>query len=674
MGRRRRHTDGGEIALMAVTTKAMGAFLILMIFGFKYYVADMEGAREAEELTERLAETRDAMARATDRARRGEYTEEEMQAVLAALLEAEEALAAAEALVAQLKARLDQALSAIRRLEEENARLVDENLALRAENERLVEENAALADAVAALAAEVEALQGEVARLTAELAAAAQRLAEAEARLAQAEAENAALRARNAQIEAELARLLSENQALQAEIVRLQQELQALRARNTQLQAENDALNRQVADLSAEVAWLREQLSRAQLVPPLLVDYRYGNCPGAVVRLSVARQPRRDPATPEPVIPEGDAVAWSPVARGMEPDLPPGSTARYAGGEGGTGGFTTIWLDSPGEGERFALWLKWVNALPGGELTCTGAFSLFGRDARLTVGALEIEETRPTHLVAVLEHSAGALTEAMVDDTQRQWLHDYLARSPCDALACAPGAPKHRDEAMRLVVARLRDQVLNPGANPTPEEIARGNTVLTELARLVVDGEGDLATARRWSDLIGINNRGGKPGEMTAGEVGEFEAWIKAAGAPPPIAAEFARRSLDGWWLRAHALNRLHSAGIRRPDAMTSGEAREVLGDARLPRDFSEGLAEMLGSGLLDEARARRWVEVFGNAQRVRRGPRPDGRMLAEAMRAMLQAGVPGSVADLTFRMMTAGALAPEEVLALLSESGLRRD
>lgn len=672
MGRRRRHTDGGEIALMAVTTKAMGAFLILMIFGFKYYVADMEGAREAEELTERLAETREAVERAADRARRGEYTEEEMAAVLAALLEAEEALAAAEALVAQLKARLDQALSAIRRLEEENARLADENLALRAENERLIEENAALADAVAALAAEVEALQGEVARLSAELAAAAQRLAEAEARLAQAEAENAALRARNAQIEAELARLRSENQALQAEIARMRQELQALRARNAQLQAENDALHRQVADLSAEVAWLREQLSRAQLVPPLLADYRYENCPGAAVRLSVARQPRRDAATPEPLVPSGDAVPWSPVARGMGPDLPPGSTVRYAGGER-AGGFTTMWLDSPGEGERFAFWLKWVNALPGGDLTCTGAFSLFGRDARLTVSALEIEETRPTYLVAVLEHSAGALTEVTLDDTQRQWLHDYLARSPCDALACAPGAPKHRDEAVRLVVARLRDQVLNPGTNPTPEEIARGNTVLTELARLVVDGE-DLATARRWSGLIGINNRGGRPGEMTAEEVAEFEAWLEAAGAPPLVAAEFARRSLDGWWLRVHALNRLAGVGIRRPDAVPPNEAREMVGGAGVPRDFRDGLAEMLESGVLDEAGARRWVEVFGNAQRGRREARPDGRLLGEAMRTMLQAGVPRSVADLAFRMMTAGALAPEEVLSLLRESGLRRD
>lgn len=651
---------------MAVVTKAMGAFLILMIFGFKYYVADMEGAREAEELTERLAETREAMARATDRARRGEYTEEEMNAVLAALIEAEEALAAAEALVAQLRARLDQALSAIRRLEEENARLAEENRALGAENERLTEENARLAEAVAALAAEVEALRAELERLTAELAAATQRLAEAEARLAQAEAENAALRA-------ELERLRAQLAAAQAEMARLRQDLQALQERNAQLQAENQALRQQVADLRAEVDWLREQLSRAQLVPPLLADFRYETCPGAAIRLSVARQPRRDAAVPEPLIPEGDAAPWSAVARGMGPDLPPGSAAQFSGGTG-TGGFTTMWLEQPGGGERFALWLKWVNALPGGDLTCTGTLSLYGRDARLAISGLEIAEARPTRLVAVFEHAGGALAEVSLDAAQRGWFHDYLAESPCDALACAPGAAAHREEAMRLVVARLRDQVLNPGANPTPEEIARGNTVLAELARLVVDGEGDLATARRWSDLVGNNNRGGEPGEMTAGEVGEFEAWLRAAGAPPLVAAEFARRSLDGWWRREHALNRLSGAGIRRPGAVTPDEALGKIDDAGVSGEFRAGLAEMIARGLLDEAGARRWVEVFDQALREGRSGNPDARVLRKVMRTMLQAELPRVMTDMTFRMMASGALAPERMLSLLAESGLRRD
>lgn len=666
MGRRRRHTDGGEIALMAVTTKAMGAFLILMIFGFKYYVADMEGAREAEELTERLAETREAMARATDRARRGEYTEEEMNAVLAALIEAEEALAAAEALVAQLKARLDQALSAIRRLEEENARLA-------AENAELTEENAALAEAVLALTAEVEALRAEVAGLSAALAAAEQRLAEAAAEIA-------ALRARNAQLEQQMQQLLARNaqleqqlQQLQARNAQLEQQLQQLMARNAQLEAQNQALQQEVADLRAEVAWLREQLSRTQRTPPLLADYRYENCPGAIVRLSVARQAQRDPARPEPLIPAGDAVAWSPVTRGMGPDLPPGSAARFTGGEGSVG-FTTMWLESPGEGERFALYLKWVNALPGGDLTCTGALSLYGRDARLTISSFEIVEARPTRLVAVLAHAGGALAEVSLDDAQIEWFHRNLAESPCDALACNPGAPAFREDALRLVAARLRPKVLDPGAAPGAEDIARGNAVLADLAARVVGGEFDLQGARRWTGLITINNRAGRPGEVSPEAAAGYRDALLGAGAPPPVAEEFAHRSLAGWWLASHARARLAEVGIGLPDAAGPAAPAPVTEQGGLPARLRPELLGMLRAGLIDRDALARWVEVFTAAGQAPEGERPEGRAISDTLHAMVRAQVPPPVIEAALRLMESGRLPPGQMRALLDESGLGRD
>ena len=47
MRRIRRETGTGEIAMMAVITKAMGAFLVIMILLLPYYTGDPEGEQTA---------------------------------------------------------------------------------------------------------------------------------------------------------------------------------------------------------------------------------------------------------------------------------------------------------------------------------------------------------------------------------------------------------------------------------------------------------------------------------------------------------------------------------------------------------------------------------------------------------------------------------------------------
>src|SRR5687768_5260413 len=54
MRRARNHATPGDIALMAVITKAMGAFLILMIMLIPYYSSDPGKAPGVDEMRQRL--------------------------------------------------------------------------------------------------------------------------------------------------------------------------------------------------------------------------------------------------------------------------------------------------------------------------------------------------------------------------------------------------------------------------------------------------------------------------------------------------------------------------------------------------------------------------------------------------------------------------------------------
>ena len=190
MRRRRRQAETSEVALMAVMTKAMGAFLILMVFGMKYYIPDFTSEQIAAIVRSSLDGVRTQLEASGRKLKSGDYTREDLDRLQEQIDAAVAKLAQAERDVSRLQTRLDQATSQLRRVEEERGRLRTEAEAARAEIARL---KAARAEAEARarwFETEAETLRAEIARLKAENTAALKTRIEALAR------ENADLAAR----------------------------------------------------------------------------------------------------------------------------------------------------------------------------------------------------------------------------------------------------------------------------------------------------------------------------------------------------------------------------------------------------------------------------------------------------------------------------------------------
>ena len=205
MRRRHRETGGGEVAMMAVITKAMGAFLVLMIMLLPYYTGDTQSQQTVDDTGHRIDEAKAGLEDAVDRLKKGRLTDAEIDEVLKRLQRAHDELTEAQSLIAQLRIKVDQAASQINRLEQQNA-------ALQAQV-------AALQNQAAQLQAEIEKLKQEIARLRAVDTEALQ------ARIRELEAEIARLRIEVAKI----VPLQNQNAAQVIEIEKLKNENEVLR-------------------------------------------------------------------------------------------------------------------------------------------------------------------------------------------------------------------------------------------------------------------------------------------------------------------------------------------------------------------------------------------------------------------------------------------------------------
>ncbi|MBS0250217.1 MAG: hypothetical protein JSR78_04050 [Proteobacteria bacterium] len=141
MRRIRRDTAGGsEIAMMAVITKAMGAFLVLMIVLLPYYTSDPVAQRTADEATEQVDQAKKKLQEAQDKLKKGRLTDEEIDALLDELDEATRQLEEALLNIRQLKIQVDQLTSQVKRLEELLVAQEKEITALKVEIARLLAE------------------------------------------------------------------------------------------------------------------------------------------------------------------------------------------------------------------------------------------------------------------------------------------------------------------------------------------------------------------------------------------------------------------------------------------------------------------------------------------------------------------------------------------------------
>jgi hypothetical protein len=159
-----------DISLMAVVTKAMGAFLVLMLLLMPYYSSSPMGQQTADDLATKVDQVKKNVQTVRDQLTGA--SNEDLRRLL------EEALA-----------QLDEA----RKLINELKRMND---ALNAQVHRLEDENAALKGQVAQLQGQIAQLQGQVARLQGQVAAQNTQIAALSAEVEKLRQENADLKER----------------------------------------------------------------------------------------------------------------------------------------------------------------------------------------------------------------------------------------------------------------------------------------------------------------------------------------------------------------------------------------------------------------------------------------------------------------------------------------------
>lgn len=158
MKRSNRSIEVFDISLMAVVTKAMGAFLVLMLLLMPYYSSGPLGEKTIADLNEQVDQIDKDLKDMIEKAERVGPSVEDLRKLVAEL---RERLQKARALIQTLKRELDALNAQVKRLEDENRTLAQQLDGLRKQLAELQQE-------VARLRQENEQLQKTVADLKAE--------------------------------------------------------------------------------------------------------------------------------------------------------------------------------------------------------------------------------------------------------------------------------------------------------------------------------------------------------------------------------------------------------------------------------------------------------------------------------------------------------------------------
>src|SRR5262245_50407434 len=232
LSRPRRQFEVFDIAIVAVVTKALGAFLVLVVILLPYYRSDPINAPVVEVVRDNLRDARRAVEAA-----QSELIKKSDHQKLAELIErARHSLEQAQGYVQGLRNKLDQASGQIKRLEAEAA------------------ENKAKAE---------EALR--------QLDQARERVSELQGKVESLERDNQTLRTENVALHAETGRLKQDMQRLKDQVEALQSRLQAetrtsqeMRARMTSLERDRDRARQDADQARREADQAQRDVDRAR--------------------------------------------------------------------------------------------------------------------------------------------------------------------------------------------------------------------------------------------------------------------------------------------------------------------------------------------------------------------------------------------------------------------------
>jgi predicted nuclease with TOPRIM domain len=224
MKRPHRSIETFDISLMAVVTKAMGAFLVLMLLLIPYYKSGPIAQKPIDDLAKKVDEVNKNIKDIVDK-----LTTASAEDLRKLLDDALKNLDDARKLIAELKRAVDQLNAQVQRLDDENAGLKTQVAQLRKDN--------------ATLTARAEQLQKDNDTLTAEVAD---------------------LRNQVNTLNATIAGLKNENERLKADLADLQRQIDPLKEEVAKLRQENQTLKTTIADLEQQVEPLKAKLNELQ--------------------------------------------------------------------------------------------------------------------------------------------------------------------------------------------------------------------------------------------------------------------------------------------------------------------------------------------------------------------------------------------------------------------------
>jgi len=393
--RPRREGGGGEVALMAVITKAMGAFLVLVVIMLPDYIYVVQSGKQGADARRMLDAASQEVKQLEQALNDASGPPKDLTAVRRGLQDLEQKLAALQDEVASLSHRLGQA-------DAEIARLTAADVAQSGKPDAGAQQ---ALDTAAQEAKQIEQALNAADMTPQDRAAMRQKLQDLEQRLAAAKDEVASLGDKLRQAGVAIKRLKGENEDLKAQVADLEDQ-------KAKLKAEAEALKSR--PLSATV-----------------VTLSWSGCYGADIDLYV--QDKVDDRSAPPMDRTLTITKYFPGDRatGFQPDF-----AASAG--------TAWWsLTEVNADQRFTLWAKLLNPIYGTHSiprVCKIHWTIVTSTGSGLAGDWEISDHYPVKLLKIYDVNAAADLGTdywqKLPDADFRTLLEAPFKQPCEGLLC----------------------------------------------------------------------------------------------------------------------------------------------------------------------------------------------------------------------------------------------
>lgn len=603
MKRPRREAGGGEVALMAVITKAMGAFLVLVVIMLPDYVYVVNSGADTQSAQQAIGAAATQTAGIAEALKSGALGAGQAQALAATAEAASASLKGLNDEVASLSSQVGRAQAEIERLRRSNAVLAGASI-----------DNKNPSDAVQDAQRKVDAAIARAAAIADALKSGGLSAAQAQALAGDAAAAEAALK------------------ALREEVANLNGQLDRAQAAIAELRKSNDELEAEAADQKNQIGKLKDRKR-----PATLITLSWADCYGADIDLYVHTELLGGGSNN--VSPAVDRTrqytpAWTDEK--IYEDVP-AFAVKTGANEWST--------PDNGGAQRFTLWAKLRNAVKTTHSisrNCAIDWQIVSSTLRHRSNTWTVSDDRPMSLLFVYDvNPDGEISEApfnAMSDAEARRLIQSAYQGACEGLLCqysAMDSPQADEAATRQkYIAYIKESL-------------QADDISGDVFDLVASGALSVADSYRWLGLLPA--AGAKPGAVASdADLQAVRDLLTQKGAPPIVAAAITERLKSGA-LQASVVNyflarfpdRAPAPAVANRQASADGDPLKAL------------LKEAVASGDLAVVDADRWL---GGIRSAAPGARPDKSARDETAARLATIKLPPAVIGLLRQMILAGA------------------